>query len=356
MDNTNYFWEKAGIADETSLVQQLYDVYGREKNNGELVLLKGYSAEEYVRKTPSICGFRNEETLKRFQTHKVIFITYEYFDKVMGTNIYKVEIDWEALMKYASFLHDKEADIPLGEYKQKRLLKEIIESVFEKHKETKGTITEKVLGEYLDHEPTAHVIKGDDAPDRKIQFITTLRLLEKEGFLKILDIEFDFNAVPEFSERNQPDWSLSMDNEAYFYPAQHCAVTLSLTNQKVHNESKTVNEEIIEQSKIEETWSTNFKWTSETEFSLGNNNSIKFGNPTSDRIKLFKELTNVHGDWAEVKKMAGIIGKSETQVRVIIGQLNKENLGGTIIEIESRNDKSKPGAYRIITNSTVKVP
>lgn len=252
MDSINYVWENIGVGDETFLAQQLYDTYGGEKNNGELILLNGHSSEQYVTTTPTVCGFRDEQTLRNFEINGVINITKKYFDKVISTEIYKVDINWEALRQYASFLHDKEADAPLGEYKQKRLLKEKIESVFEKHNVSKGVISEKILGEYLDHDSTAQVIRGDDAPDKHIQFISTLRELEKENFLKIIDIEFNFKAVPELSNNNIKDWSLSMGSEIYFYPAQHCAVTLSLINQKVQKETKKTKEKLAEHDDADE--------------------------------------------------------------------------------------------------------
>ena len=90
-----------------------------------------------------------------------------------------------------------------------------------------------------------------------------------------------------------------------------------------------------------------FQWISETEFSLGNNDSVKFGKSDSDRINLFKMLVNARGNWVEVKAMANQIKKNEGQTRTTIGQINSQNLKNKIIELIERNDKDKAGAYRI---------
>jgi len=94
-------------------------------------------------------------------------------------------------------------------------------------------------------------------------------------------------------------------------------------------------------------WSDKLQWQNSREFILGKKGSVNFGTDSSDRIKVFKMLTNTKGKWVTVKDMAKAIGTSEGQLRVIVGQINKEYLQPTIIEIVERNDKNELGAYRI---------
>lgn len=125
----------------------------------------------------------------------------------------------------------------------------------------------------------------------------------------------------------------------YLFTSLQVRVTQEKKQGATELEERTGNNEIQ--------WSDKLKWQGDLEFLLGKKGRIVFGKNASDRIIIFKMLTEARGDWVTVKKMADKIGKSEGNVRVIIGQINKEYLESTIIEIVERNDKNEQGAYRI---------
>lgn len=239
--NISPLWSKLGIEDEVSLVQQLYDVYfGEETNIGEIVHINGFQVEQYIRRNANVCSFRNKDTIKNFIDHQVVTrvdhdgSTFPYFDKILETDVYKVLIDWDNLNKYAGILQDYEADESYGLSKQKQLLKSTIQRIDEASKTKKFAVTERILGQYSDHIATAQQIRADNSPDRYIKFIETLRSLEREGFLKIHKIEFNFDAlpVPTEEESRRLEEGFFVDEDANFYPAEHCQVTIELTDSK----------------------------------------------------------------------------------------------------------------------------
>lgn len=237
--NISPLWSKLGIEDEVSLVQQLYDVYfGEESNIGEIVYINGFKAEQYIGRSSNVCSFRNKDTIKNFIDYQVVTrvdndgSTFPYFDKTLETDIYKVLIDWDNLNRYAGILQDSEADESYGLAKQKQLIKSTLLRIDKASKTKKFAVTERILGKYTDHVATAQAIRSDDSTDHHIKFVETLRNLEKDGFLKIHKIEFNFDAlpIPTEEESNRLEEGVFVDEDAYFYPAEHCKVTLELYN------------------------------------------------------------------------------------------------------------------------------
>ena len=75
---------------------------------------------------------------------------------------------------------------------------------------------------------------------------------------------------------------------------------------------------------------------------------ITFDAKISDRLEIFKLLTQAQGNWVKVSEMAKKISKPHSTVRTIILQLNSEKLKKDgIILIIPKSDLAEPGAYRI---------
>ena len=71
--NISPLWSFLGIQDDVSLVQQLFDAYyGEALDSGEIIQLNGWNAENYVRQNPSVCGFRNIQTIEHLILNKGI--------------------------------------------------------------------------------------------------------------------------------------------------------------------------------------------------------------------------------------------------------------------------------------------
>ena len=239
--NISPLWQNLGIEDKVSLIQQLYDAYwGEALPSGDIVHIKDSQAEEYIRKNPRACGFRNEETIKEITAHKAISpidsnsSRFPYYDKTTGINIYKIIIDWDNVAKYAGFLQDHEADEQYGFAQQKQIIRDALQKLDKNSTEKDLIITEKIMGKYLDHVSLAQAVRGDDSPDRHIKFIDTLRGLEREGFLIIHKMEYKFDAlpIPAEEETQRLEQGVFVDEDAYFYPAEHCKITVELTDSK----------------------------------------------------------------------------------------------------------------------------
>ncbi len=239
--NISSLWQSLGIEDKAGLVQQLYDAYyGEVLVSGDIIHVKGFQAEQYVRNHSKVCGFHNEETLKEITEFGAITpidhdrSRFPYYDKTIGTNVYKVLIDWEKVGQYAGFLQDHEANDQYGFAQQKQIIRKTLQELDKKSKYKDLVISEKILGKYLDHASIAQAVHGDDSPDRHVKFVETLKGLEKDGFLVIKKMQFNFNAVPipieEETERLQEPFYV--DEDAYFYPAEHCKITVALSDSK----------------------------------------------------------------------------------------------------------------------------
>ncbi len=243
-------WNQLNLEDDIGLAQQLYNVYSGEASDaGEIIQIRGDVSENYASQS-TIAGFRKEDTIVRFRMNKAISsITndeslFPYFDKVIDSYIYKALINWKDLDKYAGFLHDHEADEPEGQAQQKRILKEILQKIDRESKFKEITVSEKVLGKYIGHSTTEQDIRGENSPDHRIEFMTTLYNLQKEGFLTINHIEYDFDArpIPTEEEINKFDGIFPIGEDVYFYPAEHCKVALELSNSE-STEAKLLEEE-----------------------------------------------------------------------------------------------------------------
>lgn len=248
-------WEKIGIADDIGLIQQIFDVYsGEESDIGEIVVINNSEVEKFVQQHSEICGTRNEKVIENLALNKAVSpieagnFSFPYLDTKLGTNVYKVLIHWEELKKYAGSLQDREADEPWGKAKQKAVVREILENLDKASKTKEFTISEKNLGKYVDHVSIVQEIRGDDSPDRHIKLFETLKNLEKDGILKIHSIDYDFNASPTLPEDEiiQLDGYYGIDENAYFYPAAHCKITLELFRSQ--SEEAILEKQIAEQA------------------------------------------------------------------------------------------------------------
>lgn len=236
--NISPIWTTVKIEDEVGLVQQLYDVYfGEETNVAKIVHIKFPESEQYFLGDSEVCYFRKSSTISLLQDSEAVAPIdkskkkFPYVDKVSGVDVYKCLVNWDKLNDCAGKLHDLEAIEPYGQAKQKQVLRAALELVDRKSKSKTFFVSEKIFGKYSDHVASAQQIRGENSPDCQIQFISTLRKLEKDGFLKIHEVLFDFNAFPSPTEEEKERIAegVFVDEDAYFYPAEHCQVKLELT-------------------------------------------------------------------------------------------------------------------------------
>jgi len=99
-------------------------------------------------------------------------------------------------------------------------------------------------------------------------------------------------------------------------------------------------------------WSNEFEWINSTDFKFGGYGKVRF--KQSNRLILFRELTEAKGNWVKVRKMAEKINSTDNIVRATLSGI-KERLEGatgrrlTIVsrQEENSNNQQAQGAYRI---------
>ncbi len=99
-------------------------------------------------------------------------------------------------------------------------------------------------------------------------------------------------------------------------------------------------------------WTERFHWIDAKQFYLDEGKIIIFNSTTSDRIKVFKILTEAKGNWVKISEIAKTVYKQNNhklhhKIRVIIQQLNEEKFSKyNFIKLTPLND-TDAGAYRI---------
>jgi len=228
-------WKELNIEDEVGLVAQLYDAYDEKLTVVEIVLDNSAKAKKYIETNSTICGVKDKGTINAFQIYKVLtpLLPHKFpmRDKSLDLDIFDMVVDWQELENYAGILHDQEAINPYGPHKQKILLREIILKLKSYYQSSEFPISEKTLGRYCHFDKPFTTIRGSDSPDHQIQFIEALKGLQKEGFIEIVDLSFDFSA--ELIEDRTREYihirNIGFASPFFAYlPAEHCQVVIRI--------------------------------------------------------------------------------------------------------------------------------
>jgi len=246
---SNSLWEKLNIEDQISLITQLQDAYDEKTLTAEIVLDNSSKAHKYIENNSTVCGVKDRGTIEAFQISKVLIpIIPEKIpirDKSFDIDIFDMTIDWEALKNYSGILHDQEATNPYGPFRQNQILKNRIRKKVIADQLFELEISEEILGSYYATPNPDRRLNHERSNDHFIQFYTSLKKLEKERFLVIKSVYFNFLAEPESNNFvGQPPDFPAYDVVFGYKPAKHCLALI-----KILKEEKRVLEDEIEKEK-----------------------------------------------------------------------------------------------------------
>lgn len=221
--------------DQIRLISKLLQICN-ERTESVVLLYPADIAES----DPDKAGFDFLETLQ------ILHDKYHVFSKfakplpkeLSHSLIVKAQVDFSRLKARAESLHD-EVETWNGkvygiEQQKKYILGRLTDYIRKSpHDDNEPyEYSERILGTYTpvnERRPLGTSLLNPD-PNRidiKYQFMRTMRELEKDGYLEILDIDFDFDAKPEPTSASQDahKWSLG-ERSLEFYSAKHCHVKL----------------------------------------------------------------------------------------------------------------------------------
>lgn len=228
-------WKELNIEDQVSLVMQLYDAYNDKPAVVEIVLNNSSKAKKYIECNSTVSGIKDRGTIDAFQIYKVLTPVLPdkipTRDKSLDIDIFDMMVDWQALTDYAGILHDQEATSPYGLNKQKIILREIILKLKTYYQSPEFPISEKVLGCYSPLKKSVKNIRGDNSPDRYIQFTEALKGLQKDGFIEIVDLLFNFSAELIEDQNREYDFIHRIGFKSTFFnylPAEHCQAVIRI--------------------------------------------------------------------------------------------------------------------------------
>ncbi len=182
-----------------------------------------------------------------------------------------------------------------------------------------------------------------------------LSALHRKRFLLVIKMVFRTKPDPNSDKPQGSVWTTITDNPAILYDT-HTKITLvpkrfkplvEALRARVHPEEKEKPSQSNNPENPETIWSDKLAWDGKKKFLIGERGDVEFNAESSDRISLFRMLTEAKGKWVPVKEMAEKVKKPERDVRVVMGQIQKEMLHDKVIEIVPRNEKGEQGAYRI---------
>lgn len=240
-------WWNTPFNDELNLISQFYNTYDKKTIEVEIVLLDSTKAEEYVNKNITVCGIKKDEVLTSLQKHQIVTTINKKIspphNRLPGITMYRVKINWKNLENYACQLHDTEGRLPSPLRTQTRKIEKLILNEGQKKKSLRFTVTEGILGKYTGEsigpnqqwEDESQLFDHKESKIYYYNFTVALKKLEKEGFLKILDIDFDFTERPKNLTGFDKDY-------AFFYPAEHCHVLIEIVEK-----NKTINSKVAKQ-------------------------------------------------------------------------------------------------------------
>lgn len=249
-------WKDLEIEDEIGLISQIYGGYPDKISTINIALIDSEHAKTFIESQESYCGITKLSTLHKFIRFGAFTITEEnkidFHNPSWCLHDYTVSVDWEKLHLLAGFYHDTEARKPFGSIQQEKIIRKIILKKAINKKSNKFFLSEWDLGSFIAEPIDDEHYSYDESPDLHIKFMTTLFQLERDKFITIVGIDFDFDNARKFLKNvssNYDEENFIYDD--YYLPAAHCHVEIEINPTELEmftNKEKPVeenNEEII---------------------------------------------------------------------------------------------------------------
>ncbi len=247
-------WISLGVGEEMDLIIQFFNGCDKTLHSPQIAVLDTQEAIDLFNRLPSICGVKNKKIITLFERKKILKPSYYnkdyYCNKKFNVNFYSGIINWKKLIDYAGILHDKEATNPYGHIEQRNIVRDLIAQISDETISDEFWISEKILRPYKAVNRLNQGLDHQYSPDHNIQFMTTIKRLEKEQFLEIKDVNFQLNNEPKYcTEIGELPHSSDDSRDFPFYPAEHCKVLIKIrTPMTTKKEQDTIKEIIIESS------------------------------------------------------------------------------------------------------------
>jgi len=353
-------WKDLRIEDEIGLISQIYGGYPNKIITVNIALIDSEHARTFIESQESYCGIEKLSTLHKFVRFGALTIdeksTIDFHNPDWSLHDYTVFVNWEKMHYFAGFYHDTEALKPFGSIQQEKIMRKIILKKAVNKNSSKFSLTEWDLGSFI-AEPIDDIrYSFDSSPDLNIKFMATLFQLEKDGFIKITGLDFDFDNNRKFLKNVSCDYA---DEEPiyddYYLPANHCHVEIELLEKINVNEQK--DEDKTEENSNTITITKNWRLAEkEYEAYLYHDDKKVF---TFNRIKAntylyFKHLCLNYGKKITYEEMGKTGNKSKGWDELERWEINA-NVRRTITQIKANFKKYKVGQIKINTKGFLKL-
>jgi len=294
-------WKDLGIEDEIGLISQIYGGYPNKIVTINIAHIDSEHARAFIESQESFCGIEKLSTIHKFVRFGALTIdeesTIDFHNPGWSLHDYTVSVNWEKMHYFAGFYHDTEALKPFGSIQQEKIMRKIIFKKATDKNSNKFSLSEWDLGSFI-AEPIDDIrYSFDSSPDLNIKFMTTLFQLERDGFIKITGLDFDFDNNRKFLKNVSYD---DADEEPiyddYYLPANHCHVEIELLEDV--NVKKQKDEDKTEENSNTITITKNWRLVAkeyEAYIYNTNKNLFTFSRLTSNTYLYFKHLCKNYG-------------------------------------------------------------
>ncbi len=247
-------WKDLGIEDEIGLISQIYGGFPNKISIINIAHIDSGHARTFIESQESYCGIEKLSTLHKFIRFGAFTIedqnTIDFHNPKWHLRDYSISINWEKMHLLAGFYHDTEALKPFGSIQQEKIMRKIILKKATDKNSNKFSLSEWDLGSFI-AEPIDDIrYSFDNSPDLNIKFMSTLFILERQGFLKITGIDFDFDNNQKFLKNVSYDFT---DEDPiyddYYLPANHCHIEIEVNPAEI--QAVSVKKEPVEENKEE---------------------------------------------------------------------------------------------------------
>ncbi len=330
-------------AEEIEIINKLLQVVNKNTRFVEFVI-----PAEQAKNDPNRVGVDNINVLNNYHTRYGILsnLAPPIDMRVLGWegNI-RAELDYSKLLNRAENLHDdvesSKGEVFGIELQKKKILKSLQKYIGSKS-QNEYAYSERILGTYT---PThrrypsgVSIFKPDqNRPDIRYTFMRAMRGLEKDGYIEITGVEFDFNAEPEASDKSayHHKWSLS-ESDLVYYPAKHCKVTFRM-NQNTSSPISPLPEDV--------------KWSPEDDkcvLLFNDGKRLAFKDPSISTSRYFRLLIDNHGNEVKhINAMKHLGEDNKEKIENIVKGLRKKITNAQLSKRISINTTYK-GGYTLI--------
>jgi len=236
-------WGDLGIQDEIGLLSQIYGGDAGHLTAIDIIHIDSENARLFADSQEHLCSIEKLSTLHKFIKLGGLAITRE---NTISMNLstwhlhsFSASIDWTKLHELAGFYHDHETEEPYGTIQQEKIMRKIIIEKAKKTGSHKLELSEKDLGTFITQPIDCEHYSYDKSPDRNVKFMATLFQLEREQFITITGLDYNFDATRIFIKTiEDDDWSDAPTINEIYYPAEHCHVEIELLNNEQENKQK----------------------------------------------------------------------------------------------------------------------